>query len=63
MLTDEQIAAIAKPFIQYIGTHWIYDRAIPEDVITDFARAIIQEYRWAEMTIRYGPEKETNDEN
>ena len=63
MLTDEQIDAIAQPSLQHIGTHWVYDRAIPEDAIIDFARAIIQEYRWAEMTIQYCPEKEANDEN
>lgn len=42
MLTDEQIEAIAKPFIQWIGGQWECGEGIAEVDIEDFARAIEQ---------------------
>lgn len=42
MLSDEQIEAIAKPFIRAVGSHWENEDAIPERDIEDFARAIEQ---------------------
>ena len=40
-LTDEQIEAIATPFITRVGSHWEHDDAIPDNGrIEEFARAI-----------------------
>jgi hypothetical protein len=46
MLSDEQIEAIAKPFISDVGDHWSKADAIPDDgAIEYFARAIEAEVR------------------
>ena len=40
MLTEKEIAEIAKPFLHACGDHWSYVMAIEENYVEDFALAI-----------------------
>jgi hypothetical protein len=45
-LTDEEIAEIAKPFINALGDRYCNELGIPESSVEDFARAIERKVKY-----------------